>query len=316
MVYKSPYKKGFKRSPIKPYMKRKFSSVSKYKKPYKRFTKYSKGKSFKKSYGSRITFPQQEKYLRSRVVSRKFKMILDAACGPNMQKSGIDKIASVMKSKKLLGHITEYEEFAISYVKIKTKMVNARCLSYINDNSRIKTGIAYQKDSSVNMDMVMQKIDFGNALVTRKQNLLAAHKKARTNPWVKTKDYIEDPEDMRDTLFPTYPTLEIVGLNGTVGYYSCEISVYVVTKNKLVETTNLRTEVVERLIDTIEIATQKPGEPQITIDGLDNPPSVGQTAADIYYEQKYQNKFAEEKARLEQEAQNYVQQQTGGLVNN
>lgn len=207
-----------------------------------------KSKSWKKMpYKSRITFPTQEKFLRSRVVSRKFKFTtIEKLIQDKNYLINYDTLLKIVEASKFIGHIAEYEDFAISYIKMKAKIVNGTSTSFIADYTITKDQAASMIGSEV-VTRLFPKYDIGNVTTVRKQNLLAAHKKARTSPWVKTKDMIDrGAKDLSTILFPSTPSISVAPLDPkSPCLIVCEVSLYCVTKNRLVETTNLRTELIE-----------------------------------------------------------------------
>lgn len=263
--------------------------------PLKKY-KFNIRKNFKKfTPKSRISYPSQEKFLRSRIVSRKFKMTVSGQVGsyePIVKPEGLSGsdlevytrdlikqagevqtqygllgFKSMTGAKKFLGHIAEYEDFAISYIKVKTKCNNKVTVSYIRDNSLAGVNIGLQNRAPQEaLDGLFIKHDAGNPIVVRKQNLLAAHKVARTSPWIKSAEYVNAREGTFDAqMFPTYPVVDVSVFDNTKpSFCVTEYTVYCVTKNRMTKNLDERNELVElKNQDRVDIQAVKVDEAKI-----------------------------------------------------
>lgn len=273
MVQIKKWKKDFSTRSRKNRFQKKMSDWRKPKATWKKQRTFGKKTYRKMPFKSRITFPAQEKFLRSRIVSRKFKAIGTCEIGNDTRRWNEDNLKSIVDSAKFVGHIAEYEDMAVSYVKVKAKCINAKVQSYIADMSILSydkkdnAGKVLQEaqlpkmynENDLNHPQQLStglypKNEIGDVTVVRKQNLLAAHKKARTTPWINCKEYISSPSSFTNTLFPTSPCVIVGNLDvNRTTIVAFEVTLYCVTKNRLVETTNLRTELVEmQMMDLVQ----------------------------------------------------------------
>lgn len=234
---------GFKRSGIRKYFPtiKKRSSFKRFKRTFKKFPK------------RKIDFRSQENQLRSAIVSRKFKtftgMVQLDVDADAVRLSSLD-VAGLLKAPVLLGHIAEYEQFAVSYIKVKAKFTGGTVDSFI-------IPFGYRKEFIADMDSAyfakFQKQTVGPSIHLRKQNFLAHHKAMRTTPWVDVQQFILNPDAYYATLLPMYPLFKHKTSVDSEGLSSFELSLYVVTKNKKVQSLDAYTGVTEKKVDLVQV---------------------------------------------------------------
>lgn len=243
---------GFKRSGIRKYFPtiKKRSSFKRFKRTFKKFPK------------RKIDFRMQENQLRSAIVSRKFKTF-DAISMAKHTSGPAESLTTVLTSSivikdlltspVLIGHVAEYEQFAVSYLKVKAKYANGKVDSFIMP---VEYSSDVPKEKDLNYIPLFQKQTIGSAIHSRKQNFLAHHKKMRTTPWVDTHSYSMNPDAHFTTLLPMVPmfTQHLAGdVPLSFADVSFEVTIYVITKNKKVQSLNAYTGVTERKVDLVQV---------------------------------------------------------------
>ena len=206
----SPYFRNYRRN----LFKKKVSSKRNYFTGFKNL-KYKKGLYRKPT--RRISYKNQIKFLKNKVVTRKFRTIGMITKGTNIQ----DKIIELVRNNAFVGYVCEFKEFCVSYVKVKLYYKDANFICSIVDSEQAHMTFLTDK---------FAKVAYGNGVMVRKQNMLAANKRLHVKPWVESGLYANVPSSFTQILLPTY--FEIVSnVVGEMPSFTYEISVEVAVKN-------------------------------------------------------------------------------------